>query len=137
MGSVSSAGLSFLTQSGGLLSDLPAPLSATALQSAPEHDVVALSSAALQLQQVDGILGLTPPSSSAITPETFTPQAVSDATSTSPVSLSLPSGVSSADLTNATPQQESTIANATNEQQLVQSLFYPAASSSPSISTTG
>jgi len=58
MGSITNSlnGLSYLTQPGGLLSSLPAPISTAALQSASPQDVVSLSVAALQKQEVDGIL---------------------------------------------------------------------------------
>jgi hypothetical protein len=136
-------GISFLTQSGtGLLANLPVQLSAATLQAAPKQDVVELSAAALQLQEVDGIFGLSPPSQTAATPLTFTPPQTASggttaaATASSP-SLSLPSGVSAADFANATPGQQANIANETQQQQLVQALFYPPTSSVGTVNATG
>lgn len=60
MGSITNSlnGLSYLTRPGGLLSSLPASISAAVLQSASPQDVVSLSVAALQTQEVDGIFGI-------------------------------------------------------------------------------
>jgi hypothetical protein len=86
------------------------------LQSASPADAVSLSSAALQLQQVDGIFGLSSPASQ---------------NSTFPVpglagNTTLPPGVSSTDLADATPDQLATIA--AQAQALAQhaNLFTPA-----------
>lgn len=129
MGSVSSvpSGLSLLTQPGtGILSDLPVQLSASTLQSASPQDLVDLSASALQIQEVDGLFGITPPSQPQITiPEFSTPAVSVDSASNSPVSFNLPAGVSSADLADATAGQQASIADATNQQQVLQNLFYP------------
>jgi hypothetical protein len=87
----------------------------TILQSASPSDAVALSSAALQLQQVDGILGLSPPASQ---DNLFQTPGPSD-------SQTLPPGVSSSDLANATPDQLATIASQTQALQQQASLFAP------------
>lgn len=149
MGSISSlpAGLSILNQPGtGLFANLPVQLSAATLQSASTQDLVDLSSTALQLQQVDGIFGITP-SQTAVTPQTITPSptaaqpaagssAGSSATS-APLSFNLPSGIPAADLGNATPGQQAAIADAATQQQLVQNLFYPPLSVTSTVSLTG
>ena len=59
MGSISNSlsGLSCLTQPGGLLSKLPAPISAADLQSASPQDIVSLSIASLQTQEVNALFG--------------------------------------------------------------------------------
>lgn len=86
------------------------------LQSATPSDAVQLSSAALQLQQVDGIFGLSSPASQ---------------NSTFPMpgsagNVTLPPGVSSSDLANATPDQLATIATQAEALQQHASLFSPA-----------
>ena len=137
MGSISSCltGLQALSQAGsGPLASLPVQLSASTLQSASKQDLVDLSSAALQLQQVDGIFGITPTSQVTTSPVSFLPSSGDAATQTA---SSLPSGVSAADLANATPQQQASIANNTIQQQMVQSLFYPTTSSESTINLTG
>jgi len=86
------------------------------LQSATPSDAVALSSAALQLQQVDGILGLSSPASQ---DNSFqTPALAGNST--------LPPGVSSSDLANATPDQLATIATQTQALEQHANLFTPA-----------
>ena len=51
-------GISFLSQPGtGLLNNTPVKLDASALDSASQQDVVALSTAALQLQDAQAIFG--------------------------------------------------------------------------------
>jgi hypothetical protein len=56
-------GLSYLTQPGGLLSSLPAAVPAAVLLKASAQDLVTLSAAALQAQEVDGLFGIAQPSS--------------------------------------------------------------------------
>lgn len=86
------------------------------LQSATPSDAVQLSSAAIQLQQVDGIFGLPSPGSQ---DNSFqTPGLAGNST--------LPAGVSSSDLANATPDQLATIASQTQALEQHASLFTPA-----------
>ena len=61
MGSIanSPAGLTYLNQPGGILSNLPAAVPAATLQAASPRDIVSLSEAALQAQQAEGIFGNT------------------------------------------------------------------------------
>ena len=149
MGSVSSVpnGISLLTQPGtDVLSNLPVQLSASTLEAASPQDVVDLSASALQLQELDGILGITPSSQTPTAP-IFVPSATpavpsttttSSSSSTTPaVSMNPPPGVSSADLTNATPTQQTAVDAATLQQQLVQGLFYPATNLTGTTSVTG
>ncbi|HEV3198504.1 MAG TPA: hypothetical protein VGZ73_11365 [Bryobacteraceae bacterium] len=70
------------------------------LQSASPSDAVVLSSAAFQLQQADGIFGLPSPASPSNSFQT--PELAGNST--------LPPGVSSSDLANATPDQLATLA---------------------------
>lgn len=60
----SPAGLTYLTQPGGILSNLPAGVTPAKLQSASPQDIVSLSVAAIQAQQVDGLFGINPPTPS-------------------------------------------------------------------------
>jgi hypothetical protein len=115
MGSIASSlnGLSYLTQPGGLLSSLPASISKAVLQSASPQDVVSLSVAALQTQEIDGIFGISPASQNAL------PIVSAPAT---PATAVLP-GVSAADLTNATPQQQASINDQALLLQQVQGLY--------------
>lgn len=114
MGTVSTTGLSYLTQQGGLLANLSPAVSLSALQSASPTDVVSLSEAAVQAQQVGVLFG--------------TPQADQSGV-TLPVTSAAPSdgvilpGVSSADLSNATPQQEGAINGEALLLQQAQELF--------------
>ncbi|HUI56319.1 MAG TPA: hypothetical protein VLY04_15195 [Bryobacteraceae bacterium] len=138
MGSVSNlpSGIAFLTQPGtGLLADLPVQLSSSALQSASQQDLVELASSALQMQQVDGIFGITSASQGSSALPAYTPALQAGATTpaaslTEPsgASLELPTGVSGAELANATPVQQAAVADQTAQQQLVQALFYPTSS---------
>jgi hypothetical protein len=89
---------------------------AQALQGATPSDAIVLSSAALQLQQVDGILGL--PAAASQDNSFQTPGLAGNAT--------LPPGVSSRDLANATPDQLATIASQAQALQQNASLFTPA-----------
>lgn len=132
MGSIASVpnGISFLTQGGsGLLSNLPVKLSASTLQSASTQDVVALSSAALQIQKVDGLFGVSPPTQNNTSSLVFGAAPVdtnpATALASSQPETHLPTGVTAADLAGGTPEQRATVANAANQQQLVQALFYP------------
>ena len=85
------------------------------LQSATPADAIVLSSAALQLQQVDGIFGLPSPASQ----DTAFPTPGFGGNAT------LPAGVSSRGLANATPDQLATIASQTQALQQQASLFAP------------
>jgi hypothetical protein len=132
MGSIATVpnGISFLTQAGtGLLSNLPVTLSASTLQSASPQDVVDLSSAALQIQEVDGLFGITPPTQSNTSSLVFGSPPVdtnpATALASSQPTINLPIGVTAADLAGATPEQQATVANTDNQQQMVQALFYP------------
>jgi hypothetical protein len=112
MGSIPNSlnALSYLTQPGGLLSSLPASVSTAVLQSASPQDVVSLSVAALQTQEVDGIFGISQASQNSL-PIVFAP--VTPATDVLP-------GVSAADMTNATPQEQSPI---NDEARLLQQIL--------------
>jgi hypothetical protein len=105
------AGLSYLTQPGGLLSNLPAPISAATLQSATPQDLVSLSAAALETQEVDGLFGLAPSASAVALPVLSTPSAEV-----------LP-GVATADLSGASPQAQAAINDQALLLQQVQGLF--------------
>jgi hypothetical protein len=113
MGSVANSlsGLSYLTQPGGPLSTLPEGVSTSDLQSASPQDLVSMSTAALQTQEVDDAFGLsqTPPPTAG---------------------YEIP-GVTTTDLTDATPQQQASFNDQAQQLQEVQSLF-----STPT-STTG
>ena len=87
------------------------------LASASPADLVQLSAAALQLQQVDGIFGFSPPGSSA--------------------TASLPAGISTADLANASAEQQAQMATATIQQQQVQALFSTPSSTAGTVSLVG
>ena len=111
MGSITNSlsGLPSLMQPGGLLSDLVAPLSAADLQSASPQDIVSLSLAALQTQEVNVLFGA--------------PQGSQDAAPllpfASPQATGVLPGVSAADLANATPQEQAAI----NDQALLQQVL--------------
>ncbi|MGO9897512.1 MAG: hypothetical protein ACLPX8_25260 [Bryobacteraceae bacterium] len=115
MGSITNSlnGLSYLTQPGRLLSSLPASISTAVLQSASPQDVVTLSVAALQKQEVDGIFGISQASQNTL------PTVSAAATSATDV---LP-GISAADMTNATPQEQVSINGQALLLQQVQGLF--------------
>ena len=85
------------------------------LQSASPADAVAIGTGALALQEANGIFGL--PSPSTPTPTVPLPGGVNGAT--------LPPGVSNSAVTNATPEQQATIAEQAQALQQVQNLFYP------------
>ena len=122
MGSVTSlpGGLAYLTQPGGLLSTLSSALSTSELQSASPEDLVSLSLAALQAQETDGLFGVSPANSGAA----GLPVAADDTTGNTNAS-SLLSGIASADLTNATPQEKAELSNEAVRFQQVQALFDP------------
>jgi hypothetical protein len=115
MGSIATLpnGLAYLTQPGGLLSNLPSSISASDLQSASPQDIVSLSVAAIQAQQVEGLFG------------------VSASSGTTATSI-LP-GVSSADLTNATAQQKAALNDQALLLQQTQALFDPQLPTSASL----
>lgn len=114
MGAISNPinGLSYLTQPGGVLSNEPAGI-VNELQTAPQQDVVTLSDAALQAQEVSGIFGLPLPDQNT---------AVTLPALSAPNADTLP-GVANADLTNATPQQQAAINTQAVGLQEAQGLF--------------
>jgi hypothetical protein len=121
MGSVTSlpSGLAYLTQPGGLLSTLSPAISTSELQSASPEDLVSLSLAAIQAQEVDGLFGVSP---------------------ANPGTAGLPaaaSGVPSADLSNATPQEQADINDQALSLQQAQALFNPPAATSANFNLIG
>ncbi|MGA3041111.1 MAG: hypothetical protein ABSF54_10030 [Bryobacteraceae bacterium] len=102
-----------MTQPGGLLSSLPVSVSTAVPQSASPQDVVSLSVAALQTQEVDGIFSISPESQSTL------PILSAPAT---PATHVLP-GVSAADMSNATPQEQASINDQALLLQQAQGLF--------------
>lgn len=120
------SGLAYLTQPGGLLSNLPAGITASDLQSAPPSDIVALSSATLEAQQVDGLFGISQQTESTLQlPVLETNSAASstpNSTTNSTTSQILP-GVSSADLSSATAAQQYAINTQALALQQTQKLF--------------
>ena len=96
-------GLSYLTEPGGILSNLPSPISSDALQSATPQDLVSLSSAALESQVVDGLFGYP---SGAQTSGLPSANAMADA-----------------ELVNATPQEKAAANTQAALLQQVQALF--------------
>jgi hypothetical protein len=129
MGSIPSSmsGLSYLTTPGGLLSNLPSPVSPSDLSSASPQDLVTISAAALEAQVVDSLFGGSQPGSTATIslPVTSTGQGTV-----------LP-GVSSADLINATAQQQTAINVEALLLQQVESLFGQTASTTGTVSLLG
>ena len=125
MGSISNSlsGLSCLTQPGGLFSNLPAPISAADLKSASPQDIVSLSIASLQTQEVNDLFGGSQGNQNAapLIP-LATPQAANALL-----------GVSAADLANATPQEQAAINDQALLLQQVQGLF---AAPAPATGTT-
>jgi len=85
------------------------------LKSASPSDAAELSKDALKLQEATGIFGL--PTVQTTAPSVPLPGGATGAT--------LPSGVSAADLANATPDQQATIAEQAQSLQQVQNMFYP------------
>jgi hypothetical protein len=122
MGTVSSTGLSYLTQQGGLLANLSPAVNLSALASSSPADVVSLSEAALQAQQLEGLFGIAQAGQSAVT---------LPAISVAPSSSAILPGVSSADLSNATPQQSSAINDQALLLQQAQELFGGTSTAAP------
>jgi len=124
-------GLSVLMQQGGPLSSLSTRMSPAQLESAPSKDIVSLSMAALHSQEADGLFGVTPASQTTlpVLPAASTPG------SASPDTL-LP-GVSSADMANATPQEQSSLNDSALALQQAQALFAQPASTTGSTSVYG
>ncbi len=122
MGTVSSTGLSYLTQQGGLLANLSPAVSLSALQSASPEDVVSLSQTAVQAQQVDVLFGIPQAGQSGVT---------LPATAAAPSDGVILPGVSSADLSNATPQEKGAINGAAALLQQAQELFGEPSTSAP------
>jgi hypothetical protein len=104
------AGLSYLVQPGGLLSNLPSSITAAELQSASPEDVATLGLASLQSQEIDVLFGIPQNTQNAPPAIPFAPTATS-------------AGVASADLADATPEQQATIQEQALQQQQLQSLF--------------
>ena len=115
MGSITNSlsGLSALMQSGGLLPDLPAPNSAADLHSASPQDIVSMSLATIQTQEVNVLFGASPGNQNTAP---LLPTALSQATN-------VLQSVSAADLANATPQEHAAINNQALLLQQVQGLF--------------
>jgi hypothetical protein len=109
-------------QPGGPLAGLAAQMTPSQLQSAQPRDVVSLSLAALQTQVVDGLFGTSQPAGTAL-PALPIASASASSSATDP----LP-GVASADLTDATAQEQSAINNQALALQQVQGLFAEPAS---------
>ena len=108
-----SNGLSYLTQPGGLLSNLPSSVSLSALQSASPQDLVSLSEAALQAQQVDELLGIQPENQG---------NSLSLPVLSSQSGEVLP-GVSSSTISGASPQEQAVINDQALALQQVQGLL--------------
>jgi len=106
-------GLAYLMQAGNPLSNLPASLSAADLQSAPLQDVVSLSLAAIQMQQVNELFGIPPAAQ-----DTLPALPISATQSTD----ALP-GVPAADLVNASPQEQAAVNYQALLLQQVEGLF--------------
>jgi len=115
MGSITNSlsGLSSLMQPGGLLSNLLAPISAADLQSASPQDIVSMSLATIQTQEVNALFGASQANQNAAPPLPIASSQAADA---------LP-GVSAADLAKATPQEQAVIKNQAMLLQQVQALF--------------
>jgi hypothetical protein len=125
MGAVTSIspGLSYLTEQGGLLSHLPVSISASALQSASPADIVSLSAAALQVEEVNGIFGIAPAGQTSLTLPALSASPGLNGGAAS-------AGVSAADLNNATPQQQNAVSDQALALQEAKALF-----ASPSAAT--
>jgi hypothetical protein len=115
MGSIpnSPSGLSYLTQPGALLSALPGSISTADLQSASPQDLVSLSLAAIQTQEVDDLFGMPTVGQST---EVGSPIGLLQATEVLP-------GVAAADLANASPPEQAAINSQALLLQEVQGLF--------------
>ena|ERR1700722_16962012 len=126
MGSVTSlpSGLAYLTQPGGLLSNLPAGISTSVLQSASPQDIVSLSLAAIQAQEVGGLFGVSPATSNSGIPGL--PAATG-------VTSGVTAGIPPADLTNATPQEQAQISDQSLLYQQAQALFDPTSATSTNV----
>jgi hypothetical protein len=118
----STNGLSYLTQTGGPLSNLPNPISASTLESATPQDLVSLSANALQTQEVDGLFGLSQDSQNTLPGFPTSAQ---------------PSGVSATDLSNATPQEQATLTDEASILQQVQALFTGPANTGGAVNVIG
>jgi hypothetical protein len=105
-------------QQGGPLSGLSAQMSPAQLQSAQPRDVVSLSMAA-----IEGLFGISQPSQTTLPALPVLPIA-----SPSQSATDVLPGVASADLTNATAQEQSAINNQALALQQVQGLFAEPAS---------
>jgi hypothetical protein len=129
MGSIASSlsGLSYLTETGGPLSNLPAPISTADLKSASPQDLVSISMAAIQAQAASELFGISQASQSTLP---VLPVASQSATDVLP-------GVSSSDLANATPQQQAAMNNQALLLQQVQSLFGEPDSTAGTINALG
>jgi hypothetical protein len=116
MGSISSVpnGTTYLAQFVDSVTSSPSSQSmGKILQAASPSDAAELSKSALQLQEATGIFGLSAPQSTNVP----LPGGATGA--------ALPSGVSASDVTNATPDQQATIAEQAQSLQQVQNMFYP------------
>jgi hypothetical protein len=135
MGSVTNplTSLSYLTQPGGVLSKLPVQISTGELQSASSQDLVSLSAAALQAQQVDGLFGISQADQSTLPSLGSGPFQAPDSSQTNGL---LP-GVVAADLANATAQQLNAIGNQALRLQQVQGLFGVSVPITGSLNVTG
>jgi len=115
MGSISTVpnGISYLTPLvEGVSSSPSSQTMGKILQSASPSDAAKMSEAALQLQESTGIFGLPTTQSTVSLPGGAT-------------GAPLPSGVAAADVANATPDQQATIAEQAQSLQQVQNMFYP------------
>jgi hypothetical protein len=123
MGSVTSlpSGLAYLTQPGGLLSNLSPAISTSELQSASPQDIVSLSVAAIQAQEADGLFGVSPANSTSGIPGL--PGVANSA-------AGVTAGIPAADLTNATPQEQAQISDQSLLYQQAQALFDPPSATS-------
>lgn len=130
MGSISNVpnGINYLTQFVGSVANLPSSQNiGKILQSASPTEAAQISQDALQLQETNGILGL--PTNQSTTADISLPGGASGA--------ALPSGVSTADIANATPNQQATIAEQAQQLQQVQNMFYPPLSTPNNVNVLG
>jgi hypothetical protein len=104
--SVSPASLAILTTQGAPLSSLPAQVSSAVLQNATPEDVVSLSEAAIQGQNVAALFGASPDDSTGL----YTPAPQQS------------SGFQSL-LANASPEQQAAYDNSLNQLQTAQALL--------------
>jgi hypothetical protein len=118
MGSISNVptGITYLSQFVESVASSPSSQNlGKILQSASPSEAAELGKDALHLQEATGIFGL--PTAASTAPSVPLPGGATGAT--------LPSGVSPADLANATPDQQATIAEQAQSLQQVQNMFYP------------